>query len=294
MKKQALIAMTMIAALCLGACGQGGGNAEGSSTAAKDAGAQAVTAAGSSALLPLAKDAADAFKAQHKDVSITVNGGGSGVGLKQVADGTVQIGNSDVAPEEKLDPAQAKDLVDHKVCVVTMVPVVNKDLAKDLESLSKEDLIKVFTGKVKNWKEVGGPGEEIVLVSRPSTSGTRAIFEKYALDGNAEATNEALETDDSGTLLESVASQKGAIGYVAFPYLKQNDKVAALGIDGVIPSLEATYNGDWPVWGYEHMVTKGEPQGAVKDFISFILSDEYGKRIEEQGYNVTAKMKVER
>lgn len=290
MKKTKLLAMTMICAFALTACGQGG--AEGSKTA--EPSTQQVTAAGSSALLPLAKDAAEAFKAQHKDVSITINGGGSGVGLKQVADGTVQIGNSDVAPEEKLPPEQVKDLVDHKVAVVTMVPVIHKDLAKELDNLSKEDLIKVFTGKVKNWKDVGGPELEIVLVSRPSTSGTRALFEKYALDGQAEATNEALETDDSGTLLENIAGQKGAIGYVAFPYLKQNDQVAALGIDGVKPSLEATYAGDWPVWGYEHMVTKGEPEGAVKDFISFIMSDEYGKKIEEQGYNVTSKMKVER
>ena len=219
---------------------------------------------------------------------------GSGTGLKQVADGSVNIGNSDVPAESKLKADAAKGLVDHKVCVVTMAPVINKDLATKVKSLTKTQLADIFTAKVTNWKQVGGPDEPIVLITRPATSGTRALFQEFALGGAKEATNKSLETDDSGTLLQSVKDNKGAIGYVALSYLVNNKDVATVAIDSVEPTLENTYAGKYPVWGYEHMYTKGEAKGAVKAFLDFILSDEYGKDIEAQGYGVTAKMKVQR
>ena len=141
---------------------------------------------------------------------------------------------------------------------------------------------------------MGGPDEPIVLITRPATSGTRALFQEFALGGAKEATNKSLETDDSGTLLQSVKDNKGAIGYVALSYLVNNKDVATVAIDGVEPTLDNTYNGKYPVWGYEHMYTKGEATGAVKAFLDFILSADYGKEIEKQGYGVTAKMQVKR
>ncbi len=253
-----------------------------------------ITGSGSSALLPLAQDAADAFKELHPDVSITLNGGGSGTGLNQVSNGSVDIGNSDVEAETKLEEDAAAELVDHRVCVVTMAAVVNKEVGESVTSLTKDQLIGIFTGEITNWTEVGGPDEDIVLITRPQTSGTRALFQEYALDGNEELSGGSLETDDSGTLLQSVADNPGAIGYVALPYLLNNDSVTAVAIDGVEPTLENTYNGTYPVWGYEHMYTKGEPSEVVQAYIDFIMSDEYGARIEEQGYGVTSKMTVER
>ena len=112
-----------------------------------------------------------------------------------------------------------------------------------------------------------------------------------ALAGKEEASNKSLETDDSGTLLQSISQTKGAIGYIALSYLVNNKDVVALGIDGVAPTLENTYNGTYPVWGYEHMYTKGEPTGAVKAFLDYVVSDEYGVEIEKQGYGVSSKMK---
>ena len=253
-----------------------------------------ITAAGSSALKPLADDAADSFLNDHPDVSITIDAGGSGEGLKQVSEGTVDIGNSDVAADTKLDKAVADGLVDHKVCVVTMAPVVNKDIAATVKSLTKQQLTDIFTAKITNWKEVGGPDEEIVLITRPSTSGTRALFKEFALGGAEEASNKSLETDDSGTLLQSIKDNKGAIGYVALSYLVNNQDVATVSVDGVAPTLENTYNGTYPVWGYEHMYTKGEPNATVKAYLDFIMSDEYGKSMEAQGYGVTSKMQVQR
>lgn len=289
LKKMMALALASTALIAAAGCGGNSEPAKSGASGAKVTGQ--VTSSGSSALLPLVKDAAAKFKSKNPEVSLTLNAGGSGTGLKQVAEGSVNIGNSDVPAEKKLPAEKAKGLVDHKVCTVTVAAIINKDIADKVKSLTSQQLQDVFTAKVTNWKEVGGPDEPIVLVTRPTTSGTRALFTELALAGQEEASNKSLETDDSGTLIQSVAQTKGAIGYVALPYLVNNKDVAALAIDGVAPTLENTYNGTYKVWGYEHMYTKGEPTGAVKAFLDYILSDEYGVEIEKQGYGVSSKMK---
>ena len=252
-----------------------------------------ITAAGSSALKPLVDDAVDAFNEKYPDVNITVDAGGSGEGIKQVSEGTVDIGNSDVEASEKLDAAKAAELVDHRVCVVTMAPIVNKDVTESgVTNLTKQQLIDIFTGKITNWKEVGGADENIVLITRPESSGTRATFKKYALDGADEASNKSMETDDSGVLLQNVKSTKGAIGYVALSYLVDETGVDTISIDGVEPTLENTYSGKYPVWTYEHMYTKGTPDEVTQEFLDYIMSDEYGEKMETLGYGVSSKMQV--
>lgn len=247
-----------------------------------------LTASGSSALLPLAQAAAEAFMKTNADASIVVNGGGSGTGLKQVAEGSVDIGNSDVTAEEKLDADAAEDLVDHKVATVIVAPVVNKELG--ITNLTTEQLISIFTGETKNWSEVGGPDEEILLVTRPSSSGTRALFKSWALNGEEEASNEALETDDSGTLVQTISDNKGAIGYVALSYLVNNDSIQSVSIDGVEATLDNTYNGTYKVWGYEHMYTKGEGSELAQAFIEYMMSDAFASNIEGMGYGVSSKL----
>lgn len=250
-----------------------------------------VTAAGSSALKPLVDEAADLFSEKYPDVSLTIDAGGSGEGLKQVSEGTVNIGNSDVAAEDKLDADKAKELVDHEVCVVTMAPIVNPDVKEaGVTTLTKDQLIAIFTGETTNWSEVGGPDENIVLVTRPTSSGTRATFQKYALDGNEEASNASMETDDSGVLLQNVKDTKGAIGYVALSYLAEDPGVETVAIDDVEPTLENTYSGDYPVWTFEHMYTKGEPDEVTGAFLEYIMSDEFGTHMESMGYGVSSKM----
>ena len=248
-----------------------------------------ITAAGSSALLPLVQDAADAFMAENPDCVISVNGGGSGQGLKQVSDGAVNIGNSDVFAEDKLDAGAAAELEDHQVCTVTMAPIVNKDLG--VTNLSTDDLVKIFTGEITNWSEVGGPNEDIMLITRPSSSGTRTLFKEWAMNGAEESSSSALETDDSGTLLQNVSDNKNAIGYVALSYLVNNSGVQAVSIDGVAPTLENTYNGSYKVWGYEHMYTKkGADNTAAEAFINYMMGDSYSSKLESMGYGVSSKM----
>lgn len=313
--KRKIMALVMTAIVATGVLAGCGGNSDSTSTSGSSEGSTSessasasaasgeaaadelsgtITAAGSSALKPLADDAAEYFNELHPDVSITIDAGGSGQGLQQVADGTVDIGNSDVTAEEKLDTSMAEGLVDHQVCVITMAPIVNPDVAEaGVTDLTKDQLISIFTGETTNWSEVGGPDEDIVLITRPESSGTRATFEKYALDGNKEASNTSMETDDSGVLLQNVRDTKGAIGYVALSYLTGEDTgVSTVAIDGVEPTLENTYNGTYPVWTYEHMYTNGEPNEVVQAFLDYIMSDDYGTRMEELGYGVSSKMTV--
>lgn len=287
MKLKKVVLVALAAMMVLGAAGCGSQQGDGGKQAAVKG---SITGSGSSALLPLVKDAAEKFKVNNKDVTITLNAGGSGTGLKQVSDGSVDMGNSDVPAETKLDKAKAEKLIDHKVCVMTVATIINKDVG--VKNLTRQQLSDIFTAKVTNWKDVGGKDMPIVLVTRPKTSGTRALFKQYAINGAEEADNKSLETDNSGILIQNVAQTPGAIGYVALPYLINDQSVDVVSIDDVEPTLENTYSGKYGVWGYEHIYTSKEPKTAVKAFIEYVTGNEYGKRIEELGYGVSSKMQT--
>lgn len=282
LKAAAILVLIVAIMMAFTACGNSSSKKSSSSSSSK------ISASGSSALQPLAKQAADDYMKAHSGVSITVSGGGSGTGLKQVSEGSVDIGNSDVEASDKLDKTAASKLKDHKVALVTVAPVVNSKLG--VKNLTTEQLIGIFTGKITNWKEVGGPNLKIMLVTRPDSSGTRALFKQYAMNGKEEASKSALETDDSGTLMETVEKNKGAIGYVALSYLTDTKKAVAVSIDGVEPTLENTYNGKYNVWGYEHMYTKGDGSKTAQSFIKYLSGKSYVKNVEKMGYGAISKL----
>lgn len=247
-----------------------------------------ITAVGSTALQPLVEQAAKDFMAKNQGVQIQVQGGGSGTGLSQVASGAATIGNSDIFAEEKKG-IPANELVDHKVAVVGMAAAVSPQVKVD--NLTKQQLIDIFTGKITNWKEVGGDDMKITLVNRPKSSGTRATFSKFALDGQEEA--EGITEDSSGTVRKIIAETPGAIGYLALSYF--NDSVKALKLDGVEANAENIATNKYPVWAYEHMYTKGEPTGSAKAFLDFVLSEEVQKKtVTDLGFLPITDMKVER
>jgi len=280
--------------LLLAGCGSGGTSTDssqasgGSSSGAASNENVEILAVGSTALQPLVEAAGESFSADNPNYTITVQGGGSGTGLSQVETGAVTIGNSDVFADEK-DGVDASKLVDHKVAVVGMAPVVNKDAG--VTDLSQQDLIDIFTGKVKNWSELGGADQEISVINRASGSGTRATFEKWGLDG-AE-TIQTQEQDSSGTVRKIVAETPGAISYLALSYL--DDSIQALSLDGVEATPENIADNKWPIWSYEHMYTKGEPDANVKAFLDYIMTDDVQQGIViELGYLPITDMKVER
>ncbi|HCI84399.1 MAG TPA: phosphate ABC transporter substrate-binding protein, partial [Lachnospiraceae bacterium] len=178
-----------------------------------------ISCTGSSALQPLVQAAADKFADVAPGVNITVDAGGSGQGLQNVSDGTSTVGDSDVFAEEKLDKDKAAELVDHQVCAIGMAVVVSQDVADGgVKSLTTDQLVSIFTGETTNWKDVGGPDEDITLVLRPEGSGTRATFDKYAL-GGAEEAGEAMENDNSAELQKALQDTNGSVGYLALSYI---------------------------------------------------------------------------
>ena len=287
MKKRVIAATMLSLGLLLTGCGAQGGTTEKSSEADSNKPVK-IVAVGSTALQPLVDAAKDQFTQEHPNYTVSVQGGGSGTGLSQVADGAVTIGNSDVFAEEK-DGVDASKLVDHRVAVVGMGPVVNKEVG--VKNLTKQQLIDVFTGKVKNWKEVGGKDQEIVVINRANGSGTRATFEKWGLDGAAPIQSQ--EQDSSGTVRQIVAQTPGSISYLAFSYL--DDTTQALSIDGVEPKEENVADNSWKIWSYEHMYTNGKPSPEVKKFLDYMMKEDVQQgAVKELGYLPITSMKVER
>lgn len=259
-----------------------------SSEAGKDLNGKLVIG-GSSALQPLAAAAAKDFMAENPNVQVDVQGGGSGTGLSEVSSGNFDIGMSDFFAE-LASSIKADELVDNKVAVVGMTAAVNKKAG--IKNLSKGDLIKVFTGKVKNWSEVGGKDVKITLVNRPDGSGTRATFDQFALDNATPA--EGITQDSSNTVKKIVSETPGAVGYLAFSYFN-DDSVVKLNIDGVEATDENVMNGKFPVWAYEHMYTKGKSGKLEQAFLDGMMSEKVqGELIPAQGYISVSKMQVER
>ena len=292
-----LAAGTAMAFAGLGLAGCGGNGAASSASSSASAAAKSlsgnVTAVGSTALQPLCEAAAEQFMAINAGVQITVQGGGSGQGITQIAQGAVQIGNSDVFAEAKLenkdDIAKIKD---NKVCIVGMGPIVNKDVTVD--DLTIDQLKGIFTGVITNWSEVGGADAPIVVINRASGSGTRATFEAAVLQGEKVPSDfTPQEQDSSGTVTKMVASTPGAISYVAFSYY--DDSFKALKVGGVEPKAANVEDNSWTIWAYEHMYTAATPDEATQAFIDYIMSDEVqGSLIGEQGYIPVSGMKVEK
>ncbi|MGX7201832.1 phosphate ABC transporter substrate-binding protein [Enterococcus plantarum] len=293
MKKRLLSTIVLSVGLLIAGCGNQGAATDESSNKAKDSGSNSnqpvkIVAVGSTALQPLVDAAKEQFVSEHANYTISVQGGGSGTGLSQVADGAVTIGNSDVFAEEK-SGVDASKLVDHRVAVVGMGPVVNKDVG--VKNISKQELIDIFSGKTKNWKDLGGKDQEIAVINRPSGSGTRATFEKWGLDG-AKAV-QSQEQDSSGTVRQIVSQTPGAISYLAFSYMDESTE--ALSIDNVKPTEENVADNSWKIWSYEHMYTKGQPDEDVKAFLDFMLTDDVQEGVvKELGYLPMTMMKVER
>ncbi|WP_407892792.1 phosphate ABC transporter substrate-binding protein [Lacticaseibacillus sp. N501-2] len=245
-----------------------------------------VVAVGSTALQPLVEQAAQAYTDDHPNAKITVQGGGSGTGLSQVAQGAVTIGNSDIFAEQE-SGVDASKLKDHQIAVVGMAPVVNADVG--VTNVTMRQLRDIFTGKITNWQTLGGKNEAITVVNRAAGSGTRATFEAAVMAGQKAMTTQ--EQDSNGTVQKIVAGTPGAISYLAFSYVKAD--VHALSVDGVKPTAANVATNQWKIWSYEHMYTKGTPDASTKAFLDYMNSSAVQKNlVTKLGYISIQAMKV--
>jgi len=283
--KIAFVSTTLIALMVLVGCGQTAAPTTPTPTpSATTIDKKTISTAGSTALQPLVKLAADDFMAKNAGVQVNLSGGGSMTGLNNVASGAIEIGNSDVVSPDEMKSA---GLVDHEVCVAPFILISNKDVT--IDNLTKAQASDIFTGKITNWKDVGGQDEKISIIGRAASSGTRLNVEKIVMDGK-KMSDAAAAQDSTGNLLTGVGQTPGAIGYIDAAYLK--DTVKALKFNGVAYSADAVTSGQYPIYCYEHMYTKGEATGTVKAFLDYIVSPEFqDKNVEKAGFIAVNKMK---
>lgn len=248
-----------------------------------------ITVVGSSAMQLLAEQAGNDYRLSHPDSNIVVQGGGSGTGLSQVQAGAVEIGTSDVFAETQKG-IDATKLQNHLVAVVGIVPIVNKSAG--VKNLTRQQLSDIFTGKITNWKQVGGKNQNITVINRSKGSGTRGTFEGLILNGKKPI--QAQEQDSNGTVRKIVSSTPGTISYISFPYAN-DENIQKLSIDKIKPTNKNVETNRWHLWSYEHMYTKGKPNKNVQKFIDYMLGSKVkNDLVPKLGYISINKMQVER
>lgn len=227
-----------------------------------------VSASGSTALLPIVKQAAQEFMNTNKNLNVSVSGGGSGTGLQQVKNGTVNIGNSDVFAEG------GSGLVDNQVAIEPFAFVVNNNVK--VTNLTKQQLIGIFSGEITNWSQVGGDNAKINVVMRQASSGTRLTIQKIVM-GNKKFTTQAVVIESSGAVKKTISITPNSIGYVDFAYVDNTLKAISFG--GIAPTIDNVKNEKYTLKSIGHMYTKGTAKGAAKAFIDYIQGTDFQNRV---------------
>jgi phosphate transport system substrate-binding protein len=237
---------------------------------------------GSTTVLPIAQRAAEVFMQNHPEADISVRGGGSGVGLASLIDGNCTIANASRSIKEKeLDKAvsNSKSIKAHVVAMDGIAVVVHP--SNTVGALTKKQIKDIYTGKIKDWSELGGPSSKIVAISRDTSSGTFEAFGELALD-KAKVKPDAIMQASNQAVASAVSKTPGAIGYIGLGFL--GSSVKALEVDGVMPSVETVLSNKYPIGRPLFMYTDGAPKGVAKEFIDFVKSEEGQKIVSEEGY----------
>jgi len=238
---------------------------------------------GSTTVLPIAQKVVEAYMKERPDVSISVSGGGSGNGIKALIDGTTDIANSSrFMKDEEVKLAFEKGVypVPFAIAYDCIVPVVHPD--NPIADISMAQLKSIYMGEIKNWKEVGGPDKEIVVVSRDTSSGTYEVWEEKVMKKERVYAGALLQASN-GAVAQTVSKNKVAIGYLGIGYVDKS--VKALTINGITGNEETALSGKFPVSRALFMFTRGWPTGDILNFINYVLNPQKGQKfVREAGF----------
>lgn len=243
---------------------------------------------GSDTCLPLTQTEAENFMNKNKGTSVTVTGGGSGVGISALMEGTTDIAMSSrkMKFDEKVRLQEAKKNPKEVVIAYDALAVVVHPSNK-VNNLTREQLEAIFTGKIKNWKEVGGEDLKIVAYSRETSSGTYEFFKESVLK-NKNYMNGILSMPATGAIIQSVSQTKGAIGYVGLAYINKDVKALHVSYDAgksfIEPSLANAKNKTYPIVRPLFYYYEAKTEGRVKPFIDYVLSTEGQAIVKNVGY----------
>lgn len=250
--------------------------------------AQSFKIKGSDTCLPLIQKESENYMKKNSGTSITVVGGGSGVGIAALISGTTDIAMASrkVKMDEKLKMQDAgkayKEVVFAKDAISVVVNPANK-----VSQLTREQLEGIFTGKIKNWKEVGGDDMTIVVYSRESSSGTYEFFKEHVMKQKNYAST-ALLMPATGAIIQSVSQTKGAIGYVGLAYVEKTVKALKVSYDGgktyIVPSMETAKSNTYPITRPLQLYFLTKTEKLVSPYVQFLLSAEGQKIAEGEGY----------
>ncbi len=232
-----------------------------------------ITVAGSTSVEPFAELLAEEYMVSHPNSRIYVQGGGSTAGIVAVKTHAAHIGMSSRSLTAEEKPLYAVTIA-HDAIAVIVHP------RNPVQDLSLEQIRQVFSGKVKSWRELGGPSHPVVLVTREEGSGTREAFQKLVM-GKVEISLESLVQDSNGAIRQVVASDPNTIGYISLGLV--NEKVKALRISGVEPNLTNIENGKYTLIRPFLFVFNGQPEGEAKSFLEFVLSPTSQKLLSKEG-----------
>lgn len=246
---------------------------------------------GSDTMVHLASAWAEAFMKAQPGAEISVTGGGSGTGISALLNGTADVANAS-RPMTDSEKNSAKrrgfEAVEHIVGLDGIAIIVNP--SSPLKTLTMEQLKKVYSGEVSNWKAVGGPDAKISLFSRDSSSGTFQFFQEHVLR-KGDYSVKARRLASTSAVVQSVAEDTNGIGYVGLGYLNEGQgKIKALGMrkndksEPVMPSVATVKDGSYPISRPLQMYTRNQPEGQVKTFMDFVKGPEGQKIVEEQGF----------
>ncbi|MCD6232029.1 phosphate ABC transporter substrate-binding protein [Candidatus Aerophobetes bacterium] len=242
---------------------------------------------GSTTILPIAQAIAEEYmdladRGLLPEMDITVRGGGSGVGITALLDGTIDIAMASrpIKPGE-IERARKKGFNPVPTIIAKDGIAVIVHPSNSIKGLNIEQLKAIYTGQISTWSKVGGQDKSIVVISRDTASGTFETFKKLVLKGE-KVRNDALMLASNQAVATTVAKTPGAIGYVGLGYL--SERVKALEIDKVEPSQRTVVNGDYKLSRPLFMYTHGEPKGMTKKFIDFVLSLAGQRVVKDLGF----------